>query len=44
MESDEELRPSAKEPEFERLSCDVAGCVVSGSLMLGFADGAPDKE
>jgi len=31
---DEELRPSPKKPEFETLSCDVAGYVLSGSLAL----------
>lgn len=31
---DEELRPSTKKPEFETLTCDVAGYVLSGSLAL----------
>jgi transcriptional regulator with XRE-family HTH domain len=31
---DEELRPSAKRPDFESLKCDVAGYVLSGCLLL----------
>jgi transcriptional regulator with XRE-family HTH domain len=31
---DEHIRPSKRKPEFEKLNCDVAGYVLSGSLVL----------